>query len=1536
MKKHLLTLVLIVSFVFAFIPRTFAEEITEPVLDMNASLNAVDETNNINEDLDIDNDANSDSESEDKSDEVSEDNSDEVSEDESEDNKDEEEVVSQDSNSEGEEENTSEPENTNLESSNDQEENDEEKNIEEGNENLVEEVTEVKDEEPTEDENNNSDSYEVIFTREGYKLVIPGGSSILLSQLNSKLGIDISLSDVYEIGISNEEVLRIVKVENSNDYNIQSIKSFTTEETLRILTKDGYEYLIKVVDPVGDPPVHGKDLINNNDGTYTIALTVVGDSEKQVSKVNVIIVLDTSGSMDDPTGTTEETYTATDSTESGLYGLVNGEYLPLRRGWGYVNGNYVRTFYYNGDQYTGTLYTGTRYRRSVSYPDRIDAAKAAVNKIAESLLSNNGENGNPTDTVEMALVTFATNSNVRITKTTNYNTFSNTVNNLDANGGTNWEAALRSANGINFGDDDQVYIIFVSDGNPTFRTTRNGYNDRYQNGIYGTGYEEEPNITRAYETAVTAAKEIVNGGKKLYTIGAYGNVSRMEGLTTESGAPARNYYSAENTTALQDALGSILTEIEMAGIGAVSINDGTTSSVTTSSGVSHLLDVDTTSFKYYKNDEEWTDAPEATLNSNGEVVWDLNEVGVLEDGVEYKVTFVVWPSQTTLDLIADLKNDPNKYDTLDSNIKKYLVNNGDGTYTLLTNTTASLSFKDTREDNPQTHTTEYTNPDPVSTNATQMLTITKEWNNSIDEREKREVKIDVLRDGESWNTLTLNDGNSYSVSTNIAVGIMTVKNGVVEIKAKGHDFSFGELGDEAYNWELKSEVVRPMMLNGELTILIRQGKEEPVEGTYEGTYYKIGEYYYLVGDLDEGVAKLTATNERRSWIDLTKTVNYDENAAQFDDQLFTFDINVVDKEGRDVWFSVKDGDAFVTENDGLEVTGATAEEGSTGYYYAPSGSTFTVKIKAGWNLRIINLLTGTTYTIEEKDIDAKFAFDKIDYTKTKYENENGEEVEYTPELDDKKVSGEIMSTNTAYGYKYINKNVNTEIKVTKVWEDNDDANKNRPNEVVLNLSNGTDIIAQPEKIDNGNGTWIYTYTNLPVYDEDGNKITYKLTEETVLGYKDAVITGDAKEGFVVTNTLETVSVTVAKVWDDNDDQDGIRPESVTLTLSDGTEIVLNDANNWTDTIEDLPKYKNKEEVTYTVTETEVPEGYKVSYSEDNLTAINTHTPAKADVVVTKVWKDESNKEGLRPNEITIHLLANGEEVETTPEITKNKDTWTFTYKDLDVKADGEKIEYTVTEETVENYEKSIDGLTITNSREVEKIDITIKKIWEDNNDQDGIRSRFVLISLFRSTHGEKELVDYVELNDANNWTATIEGLLKFSNGIEYTYTAEEIDVPKGYTASYSDDTFTITNTHEVEKIDITVKKEWKNDDDYIDEVRPESVTIFLFANGEKIETIELSKENDWTYTFKELDVYENNKEIEYTIDEQDVGGYKKSITGNSEEGFIVINEFTGEIGDTVPPITGIEIDNNGSIIPFIFLVLLLLLEGINVSLNKQN
>ena len=80
-----------------------------------------------------------------------------------------------------------------------------------------------------------------------------------------------------------------------------------------------------------------------------------------------------------------------------------------------------------------------------------------------------------------------------------------------------------------------------------------------------------------------------------------------------------------------------------------------------------------------------------------------------------------------------------------------------------------------------------------------------------------------------------------------------------------------------------------------------------------------------------------------------------------------------------------------------------------------------------------------------------------------------------------------------------------------------------------------------------------------------------------------------------------VNRTVEKVWDDNDNLKQRRPSSVTvqLTANESTsyngqeleKVVLNDANNWTYTFENLPKYTNQGyEIQYSVIETETNPG----------------------------------------------------------------------------------------------------------------------------------------------------------------------------------------------------------------------------------------------------------------------------------------------------------------------------------------------------------
>ncbi|MBQ3155485.1 MAG: Cna B-type domain-containing protein, partial [Clostridia bacterium] len=141
--------------------------------------------------------------------------------------------------------------------------------------------------------------------------------------------------------------------------------------------------------------------------------------------------------------------------------------------------------------------------------------------------------------------------------------------------------------------------------------------------------------------------------------------------------------------------------------------------------------------------------------------------------------------------------------------------------------------------------------------------------------------------------------------------------------------------------------------------------------------------------------------------------------------------------------------------------------------------------------------------------------------------------------------------------------------------------------------------------------WESKIENLPKY-ADGEKIEYTWVEgDMPEGY---TLTDTKVEGTIttLTNTYETekTEATVKKVWKDAENQDGKRPESLTVVLSNGTEVVLNAENQWTATVEDLPKYADGEEIVYTWKEGDMPAGYELTDTsvEGTVTTLtNTYT-----------------------------------------------------------------------------------------------------------------------------------------------------------------------------------------------------------------------------------------------------------------------------------------------------------------------------------------
>lgn len=199
-------------------------------------------------------------------------------------------------------------------------------------------------------------------------------------------------------------------------------------------------------------------------------------------------------------------------------------------------------------------------------------------------------------------------------------------------------------------------------------------------------------------------------------------------------------------------------------------------------------------------------------------------------------------------------------------------------------------------------------------------------------------------------------------------------------------------------------------------------------------------------------------------------------------------------------------------------------------------------------------------------------------------------------------------TGTTYYAKFVP--ATASVTATKKWEDSSDQYGIRPASIELTLmADGVKVeqegLTNPATVTAGtDGTWSYTWQNVPINDSNGNTITYTVTETAVPGYT-SVITGDAANGFTVTNTLETTSVTAEKVWSDEENKYGFRPESVTLQLkSNGTDFgdpvtIKADADGkWSYVWENLPKYgADGMEVTYSVEETNVSEKYTPTYSE---------------------------------------------------------------------------------------------------------------------------------------------------------------------------------------------------------------------------------------------------------------------------------------------------------------------------------------------------
>lgn len=395
----------------------------------------------------------------------------------------------------------------------------------------------------------------------------------------------------------------------------------------------------------------------------------------------------------------------------------------------------------------------------------------------------------------------------------------------------------------------------------------------------------------------------------------------------------------------------------------------------------------------------------------------------------------------------------------------------------------------------------------------------------------------------------------------------------------------------------------------------------------------------------------------------------------------------------------------------------------------------------------------------------------------------------------------------------------------------------------------------------GNGKEMYTVEELEApsgYKKTDEKLTFSgevLNNKATEFVHDVTSQGNTNDSettyvhdskTIVNNLSEYVRV--KKYWVDDNNSMDTRPDNVTIkathkTTGEVKTFVLNEKNNWQMDTDILKKDFDN----YTFSEVRNAADYKITSSEKGNRDNSTYTVSfentyikkdKVKLVINKVWDDSNNSDGIRPDSIKVKVYQNGSDMKKDQVLSANNN-WTAEINNLPkYDAVGQKYEYEVKEETTdvingntktgyqisydvkETTDKATDITTITtditNTHNPDSTEKSIRKVWNDNKDADGIRPDSVTFNLL----GDGTVVDTATLSQKNGWKATSKKVPLKNNGKNINYTWQEVkegvitgESQIGYKVTYATDKndpdLTIaTNTHEERKPgSVTITKE---------------------------------------------------------------------------------------------------------------------------------
>ncbi len=500
-------------------------------------------------------------------------------------------------------------------------------------------------------------------------------------------------------------------------------------------------------------------------------------------------------------------------------------------------------------------------------------------------------------------------------------------------------------------------------------------------------------------------------------------------------------------------------------------------------------------------------------------------------------------------------------------------------------------------------------------------------------------------------------------------------------------------------------------------------------------------------------------------------------------------------------------------------------------------------------------------TVETKTLSSVTNW-KFNSTVDKYDSSNNE-ITYTaayPNVDDydKSVSG----LNATYTYAVTTVNVTGKVN----WEDDGNRDGIRPNRVVVTLYNGSEVVTS--KYVDASSNWNYDFSGLNKKDNQGQTINYTVQAQTGIDGYELTSSGT---NFTYTHTPERINITGTITWNDNNNQDNIRPDSVTVQLKNGNSVVKEATaitSAWTYAFANVYKYENGSQINYTLAPKQNIPRYTYEQSGNNLIFAHTHEVITVEGSIT--WNDNNDQDGFRPTSLEVGVYVGSEKVRFTE--VSDANNWTYSFPDLDkLDNEGNNITYTIkSEENLPGYTYATSGYNIVYSHLYETVDVTGTISWNDNDDALGLRPETVKVTLLANDEESKT----VNVSASNNWNFSFNSLPKYAGGSEVTYTV----------TTQSFDSYRITSegntfNYECSKIKVSGQVTFEDNSNQ-DGIRPNNMVVSIKNGSETVKEVTISSSTNWKFS-ELVNKYDGDDLITYTVSYPNVDDYEKTTSGNN-------------------------------------------------------